>query len=337
MRYKILIFLILGGVTIGDALIGFEYQQSGSDLLKTEWQVSAKNDAFVEQGSTTLILNSLDSKKKISTYQSIERPKDALSVRLSADMACKGVVPGKSSGNKALFFLVQYDSAGKSLKTDRIVAMIDGTRAWASYKKVFQISPEAVKMRVYAQLSRCLGELKLKNIHLYPMTTRAWYQWVKALMLIAWGLFFCWLSVSYIRRGDPMVRIPLVICFGIILAGTTMPDEVGSWVLQYLGLELSKIESGWGAVSWLALDEFIHLVGFTLFGVILAFLTPGIPVWITCACLLMLAGGTELVQVFVESRTSRVFDIYLNSFGGTAGLILVLLFKMIKRKTEKIY
>ncbi len=47
--------------------------------------------------------------------------------------------------------------------------------------------------------------------------------------------------------------------------------------------------------------------------------------------MLMLAGGTELVQVFVESRMSRVFDIYLNSFGGTAGLILVLLFKMIKR------
>jgi len=41
------------------------------------------------------------------------------------------------------------------------------------------------------------------------------------------------------------------------------------------------------------------------------------------ACVLMVAGGTEMVQLLLDGRTGKLFDFYINSSGGLAGILFM--------------
>ena len=190
MRVTILLFALLAMVTLLSVRYVVRYEQAGPELLRNDWVIPKQDTALVKNEGGIASLSCLDRQKKVGIYQKAERPGSVDFVRLEADMMSREIIPGEKSWNKGLFFLVQYDASGKGLKTDRMVAMIEGTREWIGYQKVFQISPETVNFRVYAQLSRCTGSMQIKNIRLYPVAESSVYPWIKNMIFGTWALFF---------------------------------------------------------------------------------------------------------------------------------------------------
>lgn len=327
MRFNILVFLVLGGLTLADVRWEFQYRSLGKGTAVVSWDVSNANLAYVDQGGKRVTLASPDKTKKISVYKRIDRPAGIRFVRLSGELSCRDVALDGTSVNRGLFYLIQYDSAGKGIRGDRIVAALGGTRDWRFFRKVFRLDPGAVRLKAGAQLNRCPGELTLRNVRITPVTEVLYYQWVKGLMLFAWGLFFYSLVKTYVGLCRPKAVWILVVCFAVILTGTTIPDGARDWMLTLAGVDLPAGDLSSTRIGGLALDEWIHFLGFGLFGAVLILLTPEIPLWLTGLCLVMYSFGTEMVQVFVESRTPKVFDGLVNTSGWLLGVGLAAVVK----------
>ena len=332
MRVTLLLFALLGMVTLGLVRFVGQYEQVGPELLGNGWVISKRDTPFVKSGDGLFSLSSRDVKKTVNIYQKGVLPGVSPFVRLEADLMCREVVPGEKSGDKGLFFLVQYDALAKALKTERVVTMLEGTRDWRRYQKVFQVSPEAVSFKVYGQLSRCTGSLEMKNVSLTSMVKGSFYPWIKGMILGAWGLFFISVLSSYKIEGNLGGKLFFLACYSGILFATTIPDDLRNRLMESIGLRGNMIDMTFIQVTGLKVDEIGHLIGFALFGASLVLFLSRAS-WFVCgANVFLLAGGTELVQVLIESRTAKLFDFYIDFSGGMAGILLAGIFSALRKR-----
>jgi len=326
MRVTVLLFALLATVTLLSVRYVVRYEEAGPEILRNGWVIPKQDKALVKNEGGIFSLSSQDRQKKVGIYQKAERPGSGDFVRLEADMMSREIIPGEKSWNQGLFFLVQYDASGKGLKTDRMVTMIKGTREWVGYQKVFQISPETATFRVYAQLSRCTGSMQIKNIRLYPVTESSVYPWIKNMILGTWALFFLSMLRSYRIEGNFWGQIFLILCYGGILFATTIPDELRDRLMESIGLKGNMMDMIFLEAMGLKIDKIGHFLVFALFGASLVLFVPGMSFFAIGVHICMLAGGTELVQILIDSRSANVFDFYLDFFGGLAGILFVGIF-----------
>ncbi len=324
MRVTLVLFALLGMVTLG--LVSFigQYEQTGPELLANDWVIPKRDRDFVQYEGGICSLSSRDGKKmgKVTIYQKGLIPGGSHFVKLEADLLSRKLVTGKKSWNKGLFFLIQYDALGKSLKTERVAAMMEGSRDWQRYQKVFQVSPGAVSFKVYGQLSRCTGSMQMKNVSLTPVAKGSVYPWIKAVILGTWGLFFLSVIGPYKIEGNLWGRLFFLMCYGGILFATTIPDDLRDLLMESLGLRGDMIDMAFIQTTGLKVDEIGHLLAFALFGASLVFFVPKASFAVCIVNVFLLAGGTELVQVLIDSRTGKLFDFYIDFSGGMAGIIL---------------
>jgi len=238
---------------------------------------------------------------------------------------------GKNGKDKALLFLVQYNASGKALKTDRIVTIIDGAKGWKHYKKVFKLSPEAAELKIFAQLIRSTGTLQLKKVCLYPVIETSFYPWIKKMVLGTWGLFFVSLLASFKIKGNFWVQVFFVTIYGGILFATSIPDDMRNRLLESLAFHVRLMDMSFIEGTGLGPDEMGHLLAFTLYGIVLSFLMPKAAPFVIGMNVLMLAVGTEAVQIFIESRTPNLIDVGIDLVGGITGAFLVKSFFWVKR------
>ncbi len=335
MRITFLLFVLLGMATLGLVHFVGQYEQTGPELLANDWVIPKRDRAFVQYEGGLFSLSSRDGKQTVNIYQKGLIPGVAHFVNLEADLMCRELVAGENSSSSGLFFLVQYDALGKSLTTERVVTMMEGSRDWQRYQKVFQVSSGAVSFKVYGQLNRCTGSMQMKNVSLSPVAKGSVYPWIKAVILGAWGLFFISVLGSYKIEGDFWGKLFFLMCYGGILFATTIPDELRDRLMESFGLRGDTIDMVFIQATGLRVDEIGHLLAFALFGASLVFFVPQSSFVVCIVNVFLLAGGTELVQVLIDSRTAKLFDFYIDFSGGMAGILLAQLVCVLRNRTMK--
>ena len=338
--FKILTFFILSAATL---LLGsgFErYQPKGSELLENtsfagqaaSWNISGPAGSVVVEEGGAIRLHSVDPTQNISVTQRVADPGRFRLLRLSADLRTEKVVPGEKGWETARLILSSHDGKGQWLPVPHQVARLTGTTPWRHYAEVFEVSARADQVRATAQLSRARGTLWVRNLSLRQVIERPLYGYLRAGGFGLWGVFLAWLLAPYaLRRGGPVGKGLMLMVVVAILWGTLMP---GSLKMRLLAEGKSLAHDIAEAVSppvapavtepptgfRFDVGKLGHLGLFALLAMVLAAAFPRESHKILMLDLMLLAGATEQLQVFIEGRTPMMLDFGIDTVGVFLGL-----------------
>ncbi len=341
MSCKIIIFIILSFLTIFCHKYIDRYKKNGGDMLSDNWSFYTPKSGKALIKDKELYLFSADKNKSVSIQQNIPFFVNGSILKLSADIKCARVVPGKKSWNHARLLLVQNDGHKNRWDKPSVAASLTGSKAWKRYSTVFIVGHDTKSMLVSAQLNRCTGSFRLKNIRLFPVIQTKIYTWIKKIILISWAAFAFFVigsciycskenkeskeniaycgkeTAAYYRKKMLLFRIMLALSFIAIIIGTTMPGDMKVRILN-------EVQSKISIFSW-NLSKMGHFCFFAFFSLILSVLlsTRQSGQVITVALnILLIAGGTELAQSFIDGRTPLFMDFFVDSAGGLTGILL---------------
>ncbi len=324
--FKIILFTCLALVTVVCHAYIERYEKTGHEMLSDHWIAYTSKDTKARIKKNELYLSSLNKNRGVSVQQNILNFVNGSILELSADIKCADVVPGKKSWHRARFLLVQNNGSKNMWNTSHVVAALAGTKKWKRYRNFFKIKHGIKKLIVYAQLVHSTGSLWLKNIQLVPVSQTNIYLWAKGTILASWALFALFLIGSCMYYGKKVIvlQIFLVFVFIAIIAATTISGDLKMRILNGIkslvhGLPFNLSKTG-------------HFCFFALFGLVLSiFLDHGL-FFTVMLNILLVAGGTELAQFFIDGRTPMMWDFLIDSSGGLTGMALCRLFYLFNQE-----
>ncbi len=344
MKTAIIFFVILSVITISCHGFIKRYKKNGPDMLTDKWIFHAPENTTAEVKENTLYLFSLDHNKGVNIKQGIPFFTHGSILKLSADMKCENIEPGKKSWNRARFLLIQHDGKRSRWDMPHQVASLTGTREWKRYSQSFFIGPKTETIQMTAQLSRCTGSFQLKNIHLYTVKQTELYNWIKKIILILWSFFAIFLlgSLFFQDTKKIVLQIMLLLAFAAIIIGTTMPADMKAHVTKEVEDQVHKVHDlhnnihktsgnkSKKALSW-DISKVGHFLFFAIFGLVLSILLRHKPTILPMLHIVLLAGGTEIVQFYIDGRSPMFLDFIIDSAGGLSSIILMGLFLNMKK------
>ena len=334
----ILLFIFLGTITLSSIFFINHYQKTGPAMLTETWQMSTTDtyNTKVDDATDTLSLHSSD-KKSYYIRQSIKPISKPLFVLVKANIRCRNVIPGNQPWERARLIMTQFDGTGAHLKLPHVVASIKGSNDWKNYSRVFKLSSETKELKIAGELIKCTGSLWIKNIELYPVIQTALYTWLQKVIFPAWGIFFILLLGSCLFKENKLViKIIFITSFIAIIVSTTIPGEMRNKVTTKIKNQIQTISKTFGKVIPLNIPKIGHLSLFTLFGLALSILMSQTSAQLVLVHIILLAGGSELVQFCIESRTPMIEDFFINVLGGILGISLFKLSCKASLKKQKI-
>ncbi len=305
-----------------------QYQQTGPELLTGEWKFWATENSWIDIKADGLTLFSSDAKTGVSAHQNLAIVKSGTVLLVSADVKCDNVIAGKQSWDVARIILAQNDGKQDHWNLPHTAVALTGSHDWKHYRKTFTIAPGTQKIRLFAQLSQATGSLQIRNIHVYPVHENEAYQSVRNLILSAWGAYFLLFAGSFlfIDKKNFFIRLLLVSVFISIIAGITLPGDIKNLVLSDVKVQIhSESELFKAAIPW-DLSKVWHFCFFFLFGLILLAVLDKASIMQGIIMVFLLAGGTELTQLYIEGRTPLVSDFFIDAAGGIVGMVLTGIF-----------
>ncbi len=333
---KIILFALLAVITISCHTFIERHEKKGPEMLTDNWSMRVSKSNRSEIKENWLYMSSSDQNQSVNIQQDISSFDQGSILKLSADMKCENIRPGEKPWNKARLLLVQHDGLKDRWDFPHLVASFTETREWDHYSQFFTIGSETKKIRVTAQLSRCSGSFQLRNIRLYPVSQTQIYTWVTRGILTLWGAFSLFLLGSCFFNGKKMIALQavLVIAFIAILIGTTMPSDMKIQVSKGIKSQIHATSDVFeNAIPW-DLSKVGHFCFFALFGFILSLLMSREPVILVMINILLLAGGTEIAQFFIEGRSPLFWDFIIDASGGLSGILLAKLFNTKRTETK---
>jgi hypothetical protein len=325
---NIFFFSILSVVTIVTHAVVNRYEKSGPDLLTKQWTISPPEKIQTRRVNISenfMILFSGDSKTGINVHQDLSSIEHGTVLKFSADIKCDAVQQGKKPWNRARLLLVQNDGKKDRWDLSHAVASLAGTFDWENYHGFFTINTETEKTRVVAQLSQSIGSFELKNIQLYPVSETRVFTWVRNGILFSWGAFFLLLIGSCFIMGQETIifRVLLASAFIAIIIGTTMPGEMRNQVSNEIKTRIDAENITTGQAKPWDLSKIAHFSFFALFGLILCLMMTEALVIHAMIIILILAGGTEMAQFFIDGRSPLFTDFFIDSVGGLFSIVLI--------------
>lgn len=326
-------FLVMVALTVAGGLKIEKYETAGPDLLTGMWRFYAGDTGVAERRGAELYLSSPDG-ESVSIRQDLDALPTGQVVRLSGEMRCDGVQAGEMPWNHARLLLVQWDGEMNRLERPHVAASFTGTVDWQRYGKYFMMGPNTVSLSVIAQLSRCSGDFWVRNLRLHPVVQTAVYKRVKGSVLAGWGFFAVFLlgSVLHESPGKGLSRILLMGIFVAILVGAVIPADMKSFWSHEIEMWVAAFNNAAAMVVSGNIARAGHFVFFFVFGAVLALALGhrgGMP---AIGYLLMVAGGSEMVQTFIDGRSPFVMDFMTDVAGGAGGIALVVMWRRIARR-----
>ncbi len=132
------------------------------------------------------------------------------------------------------------------------------------------------------------------------------------------------------QKGKLKLIIAFVFLF--ILIGTIIPKETRNLTSQNVSTNLNRMtDSSHPFLADMA-PKYGHLLFFTFLGGMLCLLNRPRTFSFNIPILLMLAGGTELTQLYIDGRSPLVNAFMINAAGGSLGVLLVFISTVLNRK-----
>ena len=298
----------------------------------THWKFKTAESNRVDITENGLNLSANDAKTGVSTRKDLPPVNSGTTLLISADVKCTNVVAGKKPWNLARIILAQNDGEKDRRDLPNTVVALTGTTDWRHYRTAFTISPETKNIRLLAQLNQSTGSFQIKNLQVYPVHVNQAYIGARDAILFAWGVFFLLLAGSslFIRGKTVFFRALLLTTFIVIIAGISLPGDLKNQVSDEVKIQIdAESESFKTAIPW-DLSKVWHFCFFFLFGLVLCLMMTKDSTIQVVAIILMLAGGTEMAQLYIDGRSPLITDFFIDAAGGIAGVILIRLFGMNK-------
>lgn len=334
-KTKISLFIIFSVITFAGYKYVDQYERCGPEMLSNNWSVQASKDSTAEINGNKMYLFTRDNTESVIVKQIISPVISGETLQLSADIKCENVRPGVEKYNRARLLLMQYDSNGKGLNLPHTVASFSGFRNWQRYINYFVVDPETERIEVIAQLSLCTGCLWFKNIQLYPVIKTVGYKYFRTMILSIWGVYFTFMlgPCFFNKNNSILLRIMLLLAFILIIIGVTMPAEM-KVLFTDLTYELVNSLNLFSAsdLNWDP-AKVGHFFFFFLLGLFYSLLVRHEPNLIIIIDLLLVAGATEIIQLFIGGRSFLLWDIIIDLNGALYGFILSKLLCLIPEDT----
>ncbi len=291
----------------------------------THWKFKTAESNRVDITENGLNLSANDAKTGVSTRKDLPLVNSGTTLLVSAEVKCTNVVAGEKPWNLARVILAQNDGERDRWDLPSTVVALTGTTDWKHYRTAFTISPETKKIRLLAQLNQSTGSFQIKNLQVYPVHVNQAYIGARDTILFAWGAFFLLLAGSclFIRGKTIFFRVLLLATFITIVAGISLSGDLKNQVSDEVKIQIdAESESFKNAIPW-DLSKVWHFCFFFLFGLVLCLMMTKDPAIQAAAIILMLAGGTELVQLYIDGRSPLITDFFIDVAGGLLGIMLI--------------
>lgn len=332
LKTNIFLFIFLAAATFASLAWIDRYQQAGPELLTDNWiaEVSENNRIEITENELTLFSNDPQTGARI--LQNLPVLEHGAVLLFSAEMKCDNVVPGKRPWNRARLLLVQNDGKKDRWDLPLLIASLTGTHNWKSYHNFFYITPKTQSARVVAELNQSTGSLQVRNIQLYPVSETQTYLWVRDIILFSWGAFFLLLvgSCLFANKRSVLFRALLASAFISIVIGTSLPGYVKTSVMYQIETQIDETSPALRDIVPWDLTKVWHFCIFLSLGLILYLMLKKVPFTEVVTIILMMAGGTEIMQLYIDGRTPLVTDFFIDAAGGIAGIALMRIFSLSK-------
>jgi len=338
---KLIIFCLLAALTSGSALFIDRYRESGPELLTnplfadglTGWQING-DQAGVAVKAGVLSLTSLDSSKNVGIIQPITVRPELTLVRLSGIISSQQIKAGKKNWHKGRLLLASLDEHGKWLPVSHEVISLTGNNPEQHYEHIFTISPAAKELRVTIQLNHCTGAMTARELSLRPVSQTPYHPWLKWSLLTLWLLFL--LRMLTPPPGADHGRIMKFLVYavaGLIIVGTFMPSQYKEELKQTVENQSAPITGIAGKIikqdhqpSELPhdpeynIDKISHFAIFLLFALLRLRLVGPRRIGQVLVEILILAGASELMQLYADGRSALLTDVVIDYSGGLFGI-----------------
>lgn len=325
LKTNCFLFILLAVATLISYTWTNQYERIGPELLTTHWKFKTSESNRVDITENGLILLASDANTGVNIQQDLPLVNPGTTLLVSADVKCLNVKMGEKSWNVARILLAQNDGEKDRWDLPNTVVALVGTTDWKNYRNAFTISPETQRIKVIAQLSLSTGSLQIKNLQIYPVYVNQEYTWARAIILFAWGTFSLLLAGSclFMRGKTNLFRALLLTTFIAIIAGISLPGDLKNQVSDEVKIQIdAESESFKTAIPW-DLSKVWHFCFFFLFGLVLCLMMTKEPIIQVAAIILMLAGGTEMAQLYIEGRSPLITDFFIDAAGGLLGITLI--------------
>ena len=334
LKTNIVLFFFLAIATFASLSWVNRYQQIGPDLLTSHWTTTAFGGNRVDISDNEITLFSTNPRAIALAQQSLAEFKNGSVLLFSAEMKSNNVVSGRKPWNRARLILVQNDGKKDRWNLPLTVTTLKGTHDWENYQNFFYITPETQSIRVIAELNQSTGFFQIRNMQLFPVHETKMYWWIKNIILISWSAFFILLigSCLFAEKRSMIFQILLASAFIAIVIGTSLPGYMKTFLVYEVETQIDEISPTFTDIVPWDLTKVWHACIFFLLGMALSLMMKKVPLTQVMVIIMMMAGGTEIMQLYIDGRTPLISDFFIDSGGGLVGTLLIKPF--IKNKPE---
>ena len=323
-KFNCIFFILLAVVTLLAHFHIERFQSTGAELLTTSWSTRTSGKSQIDISKDFIRISSNDPKMVTSAFQYLQQVPYGQLAMFSAEIKSHNVIKGAHPWNTARIAITQKIDGIHDQYLPLAIQSVIGTNEWKTYKENFYIPPDAKIVRFSVELHHATGSLEIRNWRLYPVIQLTLYSWSRDIILYAWGGFFMILigSCFYTQQKKILLRFLLISFFAAIIIGVSLPGDIKTFIFENIDIQIDNANPLFSPISALPWDlsKVGHFVFFLGFGLVLRLTASNTSTWKVLTIIIMMACGTELVQIYVDGRTPLVSDVLIDTMGGTLGV-----------------
>ncbi|MCC8997143.1 MAG: VanZ family protein [Nitrosomonas sp.] len=329
-RFNLLFFTLLSIATLLAHFFIERFQPTGDELLTNQWKTKISDKSRIDIGEEHIQIFSDDPKIKVSAFQFLPQTLHDQLVLFSAEIRSHDIIEGTKPWHTGRVSIMQKNDEENNPFIPLSITSLIGTNEWKKYQDHFQIPRESIIL-FSIELYRAIGLLEARNIHIYPVEEIQAYTWSKKIILSSWSIFFILLigSCCFTERKNIFLQLLLIVFFALIAIGTSMQGNIKDIIFDTIDFQFNDSSSILHLLNLSSMDlsKIGHFIFFLGLGFLLAMILKDKKIVDFIAVIVMLACGTELIQIYIDGRTPLFSDALIDISGGLLGIALAKLFR----------
>ena len=338
-KWVILVFtLLLSVVTIYSLNTVDRFYVEKDQLLEdnqflyggTHWEGGDSN-AISFQGNRLTITNLPGASRKVSQKVNIH---STAFHRFEFDAAVKDVVPtGDEEWHGGSIVVIYYDHNGDRVGA-RMFENLQGSKPLQSYSETFLVRDELSSVDIAFRLYSSGGELTFANPVMSRLQEVPFYKNMKISLVVAWVVLAAIVAVVIFRAAS-IYQLAVVAALALCaVVGALLPEAIITGLNEKLVtmMPVSIIESsrsllnrafGEGVVlPGGVVSKIGHFLVFAGLGILAGCAWRKLGVLFAISSIAVFALVTEVLQMMVEGRTTRMTDLVVDGTGAITGFLI---------------
>lgn len=352
--WKFILALILGTLTLIAYQYIDKYTISDETLLVnglfdaglSGWSLDKSDRELVSVSDGEIHIHSADAAQSPRLWQNVDLSRVDQLVHLSAWVKAEQIVAGEKPWDMGRIIFLQLRDEKPDYSIPHVLIALDGTGGWQYYDSVFPIHSESEGALVMIQMNNSSGILSCKNMTLAKASLNPYFEIARSVVLACWICLFATIFYPlFVKNREGVTgRVIILFLLGAIVAGTMLPGGIKNSMKSQIehegtamvrkvidgstsGIEPEPLDHKTDHEWTIDITKLAHFFLFSTLTLTLLWSSTSENIWYVILAVIILACGTELVQLFVEGRGALTTDVVLDWTGCTVGALIWLLFR----------